>query len=66
MKHKKYLNILCNYKKPIQQFTLKFKCKGCSNTESFTTYSGYNMCYECGTLNGHILGQFDVKELSLE
>ena len=48
---KRYLNILSNYKKPIQQFTLKFKCKGCSNTESFTTYSGYNMCYECGTLN---------------
>ena len=20
------------------------------------------MCYECGTLNGHILGQFDVKD----
>ena len=59
---KKYLNILSNYKKPIHQFTLKFKCKGCSNTESFTTYSGYNMCYECGTLNGHILGQFNVKD----
>ena len=63
---KKYLDILHNYKveregviggtygSPI--------CKGCSNTESFTTYSGYNMCYECGTLNGHVLGKFDVKD----
>ena len=59
---KKYLNILSNYKKTFKQFTLKFKCKGCSNTESFITYSGYNMCNECGTLNGHILGQFDVKD----
>ena len=59
---KKYLNILSNYKKSLQQFKLKSKCKGCSNTESFSTYSGYNMCNECGTLNGHVLGQFDVKD----
>ena len=59
---KKYLNILSNYKKNLQQFTLKYKCKCCSNTESFSSYSGYNMCNECGTLNGHILGQFDVKD----
>ena len=59
---KKYLNILSNYKKNLQQFTLKSKCKGCSNTESFSSYLGYNMCNECGTLNGHILGQFDVKD----
>ena len=59
---KKYLNILSNYKKSLQQFKLKSKCKGCSNTESFSSYSGYNMCNECGTLNGHILGQFDVKD----
>ena len=59
---KKYLNILSNYKKSLQQFKLKSKCKGCSNTESFSSYSGYNMCNECGTLNGHILAQFDVKD----
>ena len=46
----------------MQQFTIKSKCKGCLNTESFSTYSGYNICNECGTLNGHILGQFDVKD----
>ena len=59
---KKYLNILSNYKKSLQQFKLKSKCKGCSNTESFSSYLGYNMCNECGTLNGHILGQFDLKD----
>ena len=59
---KKYLNILSNYKKSLQQFKLKSKCKGCSNTESFSSYSGYNMCNECGTLNSHILGQFDLKD----
>ena len=59
---KKYLNILSNYKKSLQQFTLKSKCKGCSNTESFSSYSGYNMCNECGTFNGHILGQFELKD----
>ena len=58
----KYFNILSNYEKSLQQFKLKSKCKGCSNTESFSSYSGYNMCNECGTLNGHILGQFDVKD----
>ena len=61
---KKYLNILSNYKKSLQQFKLKSKCKGCSNTESFSSYLGYNMCNECGTLNGHILGQFDVKDFN--
>ena len=60
---KKYLNILHNYKKPIQKLNLKYKCKGCSNTESFSTYLGQNMCNECGTLNGHVLGKIDIKDL---
>ena len=59
---KKYLNILSNYKKTLQQFKLKSKCKGCSNTESFSSYSGYNMCNECGLFNGHILGNFELKD----
>ena len=59
---KKYLNILSNYKKSLQQFKLKSKCKGCSNTESFSSYSGYNMCNECGLFNGHILGNFELKD----
>ena len=59
---KKYLNILSNYKKTINQFTLKLKCKGCSNTESFSSYLGYNMCNECGVLNGHILENIELKD----
>ena len=63
---KKYLNILHNYKlerEGVIGGTVRTPiCKGCSNTESFSTYSGYNMCNECGTLNGHILGQFDLKD----
>ena len=63
---KKYLDILNNYKVEreggIGVTVGSYKCKGCSNTESFSSYSGYNMCNECGTLNGHILGQFDVKD----
>ena len=60
---KKYLNILHNYSKPIQQFTPKSKCKGCPNTESFSIDSGLKICDECGIENGHVLGLFDVKDL---
>ena len=60
---KKYLNILHNYNKPIQQFTPKSKCKGCPNTESFSIDSGLKICDECGIENGHVLGLFDVKDL---
>ena len=61
---KKYLDILHNYKVEREEKVVLsiYKCKGCSNTESFSSYSGYNMCNECGTLNGHILGKFDVKD----
>ena len=58
----KYLNILHNYNKPMQQFTPKSKCKGCPNKESFTIDLGFKICDECGTLNGHVLGQFDLKD----
>ena len=65
---KKYLDILHNYKveregviggtvgSPIS------KCLGCPNTESFTIDSGLKICDDCGTLNGHVLGQFDLKD----
>ena len=60
---KKYLNILSNYKKKhIKKFNPKSKCKGCLNTESFTIDSGLKICDECGTINGHVLGQFDSKD----
>ena len=38
------------------------KCSNCSNTESFTIDSGYKICDECGILNGHVLGFFDLKD----
>ena len=58
----KYLNILHNYNKPMQQITPKSKCLGCSNTKSFTIDLGYKICDECGVLNGHVLGFFDLKD----
>ena len=65
---KKYLDILHNYKveregviggnvgSPIS------KCLGCPNTKSFTIDSGYKICNECGTANGHVLGFYDLKD----
>ena len=62
---KKYLNIIHNYKVEREEKVVSsiYKCKGCSNTETFSSYLGYHLCYECGTLNGHILGKFDFKDL---
>ena len=59
---KKYLEILNNYNKPMQQFNPKSKCLGCPNTESFTIDSGYKICNKCGTANGHVLGFYDLKD----
>ena len=60
---KKYLDILHNYtSQPIEEFSGKSKCSNCSNTEFFTIDSGYKICDECGVLNGHVLGFFDVKD----
>ena len=60
---KKYLEILNNYNKPMQQFFPKSKCLGCPNTKSFSIDSGYKICDECGTANGRVLGLFDLKDL---
>ena len=61
---KKYLDILYNYK--LEREVVKkgevASCLGCSNTDHFTIYSGYKICYECGTLNGHVLGFYDLKD----
>ena len=59
---KKYLDILYNYNKPIQQFSLKSKCPNCPNTDHFTIDSGYKICDECGTANGYVLGFYDLKD----
>ena len=58
----KYLEILNNYNKPMKQITPNSKCPNCPNTEHFTIDSGYKICDECGTLNGHVLGLFDLKD----
>ena len=60
---KKYLDILHNYSsKPEEEVSPKSKCLGCPNTESFTVDSGFKIRDECGTLNGHIIGLFDLKD----
>ena len=61
---KKYLDILHNYKVEREEKVVSriYKCKGCLNTESFSSYLGYNMCNECGVLNGHILGNIELKD----
>ena len=65
---KKYLGILHNYKverKGVIGGTVGSpisKCPNCPNTEHFTIDSGYKICYECGTANGHVLGLFDLKD----
>ena len=59
----KYLNILSNYNKSMHQFPIKSKCKGCSNNKSFTIDPGLKICDECGIVNDHVLGQFDIKDL---
>ena len=59
---KKYLEILHNYTKPIEEISIKSKCVNCQNTDSFTIDSGYKICDKCGTVNGHVLGIYDVKD----
>ena len=60
---KKYLDILHNYTShPVEEFSEKSKCSNCPNIECFTIDSGYKIYDECGTLNGHVLGFFDVKD----
>ena len=54
---------LSNYNKSMQQITPKSKCKNCPNNKSFTIDSGLKICDECGVSNGHVLGQFDIKNL---
>ena len=59
---KKYLNILHNYKKSEVVKSTVASCLGCKNTECFFIDFGQKICYECGTINGHVLGIYDVKD----
>ena len=61
---KKYLEILDNYR-TLERGGFKSNissCVGCKNTKSFYTDFGYKICYECGTLNGHVLGLYELKD----
>ena len=62
---KKYLNILHNYKVEGSEGVKTSKvasCLGCKNTESFFIDFGQKICYNCGTVNGHVLGFYDLKD----
>ena len=61
---KKYLDILNNYKVEREEVIGSpiSKCKNCLNTKCFTIDSGFKICDECGTQNGHVLGLFDLKD----
>ena len=62
---KKYLDILHNYKVEESEGVKKSKvasCLGCKNTESFFIDFGQKICYKCGTVNGHVLGFYDMKD----
>ena len=59
---KHYLNILHIYNKPKEEISNKSKCCNCQNTYRFDIVSGYKVCDECGTTNGHVLGLYDVKD----
>ena len=59
---KKYLDILHNYKVEREVVPTLSKCCNCPNNTFFTIDSGYKVCNECGTTNGHVLGFYDVKD----
>ena len=59
----KYTKILKNYnsKQFEENNDHKFRCK-CCRSDSFTIDFGQHVCEECGVVNGHVLGYFDIKE----
>ena len=61
----KYLNILHNYKDNREGSNKGCSpiCKGCPNTKNWVIVSGFKICDECGTVNSHVLGQFDINYL---
>ena len=63
---KRYLGILHNYTNPPEEKSIeasrKTKCCNCRRDDSFTIYSGYKLCGNCGCQNGHVLGYFDYND----
>ena len=59
----KYLEILRSYNTQPEEKENRVRCSNCqSDSDSFSIESGYYICEECGTTNGHVLGYFDLKE----
>ena len=59
----KYLDILKSYKGQPEEKENRVRCSNCqSDCNSFSIESGYYICEECGTINGYVLGYFDLKE----
>ena len=54
---KRYLGILHNYTECDEERV--DKCSFCQRDDSFTIYSGYKLCENCGCQNGHVLGYLD-------
>ena len=60
---KRYLDILHNYSnQTVEDGDRKPKCCNCQRSDCFSIYTGYNVCENCGVLNGHVLGYFDQKD----
>ena len=64
----KYLEILNNYNNTSTNQAVedadanrKVRCWNCQS-DCFFVNSGYNICYSCGTTNGHGLGYYDQKD----
>ena len=58
---KEYLDILHSFTHSPQNIDNKNKCRNCQSINFFIKY-GYYICEECGTMNDHVLGYFDLKE----
>ena len=58
---KRYLDILNNYTNQTVESS-QLKCINCQRSDCFSIYTGYNVCENCGVLNGHVLGYFDQKD----
>ena len=60
---KKYLDILHKHTKPPEdESSRKAKCWNCQRDDCFTIVSGYKLCENCGSQNGHVLGYFDQRD----
>ena len=57
----KYLEILKSYNSKSEEKENRVRCSNCQG-DNFSIVSGYNICEECGTTTGHVLGYFNLKE----